>query len=204
MKKVMSCFLNLYDCWDGKRLSRLLALLLVLAAPAPVLLAGDLALSRVGLLGEFTKKSLIGSWEETFTFVDGPQKGRVGTGLGVYNSDGTLIGPEAGSIMFDPPPKHQKDPQTGLVTSDDVGAWVQTEWNTFVYTSHSLFSDFSGNLVGRLKVTGKYTLSSSGDEYDGYSFYEGNIGNTNFSGYVTNKGVRLTVDQEVPPPPKQP
>src|SRR5260221_14023675 len=44
-------------------------------------------------------------------------------------------------------------------------------------------------------------LSSSGDEYDVYSFYEGNIGDTNFSGYVTNKGVRLTVDQKVPPPP---
>ena len=159
------------------------------------------AMPKVGLLGEFKTKSLVGSWEETFTFVDGLQKGRVGTGLINYNSDGTLIGPEAGSIMFDAPPKHQKDPQTGLVTSDDVGAWVQTEWNTFVYTSHSLFSDFNGNLVGRLKVTGKYTLSSSGDEYDGYSFYEGNIGDTNFSGYVTNKGVRLTVDQKVPPPP---
>jgi hypothetical protein len=82
----VSCFLDLHDRWNGKRLSRLLALLLVLAVPAPVLLAGDSALSRVGLLGEFTKKSLIGSWEETFTFLDGPQQGRVGKGLINYNA----------------------------------------------------------------------------------------------------------------------
>jgi hypothetical protein len=156
---------------------------------------------RVGMLGEFKTKSLVGSWQETFTFLDGPQKGRVGTSLGNYNSDGTLVGSEAGSIMFDPPPKHQKDPQTGLVTSDDIGAWTQLDWHTFAYTSHSLFSDFSGNLVGSLKVTGKYTLSISGDGYNGYSFYEGTISGMAISGYVSNVGVRLSVES---PPPQQP
>jgi len=28
-----------------------------------------------------------------------------------------------------------RDPAKASVTSDDVGAWTQTEWNTFVYTS---------------------------------------------------------------------
>ena len=97
----------------------------------------------------------------------------MGTALINCNNDGTMVGSEAGSITFDSPPKHQKDPQTGLITSDDIGAWTQLDWHTFVYTSHSLFSDFNGNLVGKLKVTGKYTQSSSGDEYNGYSFYVG-------------------------------
>jgi len=79
---------------------------------------------RVGMLGEFKQKSLAGSWEETFTFLDGPRKGEMGTALINYNDDGTMVGSEAGSITFDPLPKHQKDPQTGLVTSDDIGAWI--------------------------------------------------------------------------------
>ena len=72
----MSCLSKLYDRWGGKRLSGLLALLLALAAPAPVVFAEDSnhdqALPRVGMLGEFKKKSLVGSWVENFTFVGGP------------------------------------------------------------------------------------------------------------------------------------
>jgi hypothetical protein len=146
-----------------------------------------------GMLGEFRTKSLIGSWQETFTFVGGPQDGRIGKGLGNYNDDGTLIGSEGGTITFDP------DPQKASVSSDDVGAWKQTEWNTFVYTSYSLFSDFNGNVVGSLKVRGTYKLGPSGDTYSGYSYYEGTItGVPPFSGFVINKGVRTRVE---PPPP---
>jgi hypothetical protein len=158
-------------------------------------------------LGEFKKKSLIGAWEETFTFIDGPQKGRVSVGLVSFNGDGTMSGDDAGDISFDPPPPKQSDPQTGLVTSAGIGSWVQTEWNTYVYTSHALFSDFSGNLVGHLDVTGVYHLVlPSGDGYEGYSHYDGVISNVTISGYVTNVGVRRPVDllHVPPPPPKQP
>jgi hypothetical protein len=41
MKKVMPYLCNLYNRWSNKRLIRLLALLLALAVPAPVLLGGD-------------------------------------------------------------------------------------------------------------------------------------------------------------------
>ena len=41
MKKVMHYLCNLYDRWSNKRLILLLALLLALAVPAPVLLGGD-------------------------------------------------------------------------------------------------------------------------------------------------------------------
>jgi hypothetical protein len=163
-------------------------------------------LSGVGLLGEFKKKSLIGTWEETFTFIDGPQKGRVSVALVSYHDDGTLGGSEPGDVAFDPPPQKQGEPQTGLVTSDGVGSWVQTEWNTYIYTSHSYFSDLNGNMVGRLDVTGVYHLVlPAGDRYEGYSHYDGAIGDMTLSGYVTNVGVRRPVDLlHVPPPPKQP
>jgi hypothetical protein len=41
MKKVMPYLCNLYNRWSNKCLIRLLALLLALALPAPVLLGGD-------------------------------------------------------------------------------------------------------------------------------------------------------------------
>jgi len=121
------------DRGGGKCLIRLFALLLALAVPVPVLLAEDgdhdQTLPRVGMLGEFKKKSLVGSWVETFTFVGGPRDGFVGTGLVNYNSDGTLIGPQGGPITFDP------DPAKASITSEGAGSWTQTEWNTFIYTS---------------------------------------------------------------------
>jgi hypothetical protein len=193
---------NLFDDWGGKRLSQLFALLLALLVTAPVLLAEDgdhdQALPRVGMLGEFKKKSLVGSWVETFTFVGGP---RVGTGLVNYNSDGTLIGPQGGPITFDP------DPAKASIISEGAGSWTQTEWNTFVYTSYALFSDFIGNVVGSLKVKGIYHLDlPSRDGYHGYSFYEVLDKDMKplvppVTGFVTNVGKRLTVDLKVPPLP---
>jgi hypothetical protein len=41
MKKVIPYLCNLYNRWSNKRLIQLLALLLALAVPAPVLLGGD-------------------------------------------------------------------------------------------------------------------------------------------------------------------
>jgi hypothetical protein len=210
IKEVMLTICNLYDRRGGKRLIRVLALLLALAVAAPVLLAedsnGDHDNSRVGMLGEFKKKSLVGSWVETFTFVGGPRDRSVGTALVNYNSDGTLIGPQGGPIAFDP------DPAKASIISEGAGSWTQTEWNTFVYTSYALFSDFIGNVVGSLKVKGVYHLDlPSRDGYTGHSFYEildkdlkpvpPSPGST---GFVTNVGKRLTVDLKVPLLPSQP
>jgi hypothetical protein len=152
--------------------------------------------SRIGLLGEFKQKSLVGSWDETFTFVGGPRDGFTGTSLTNYNADGTLVGAQAGNIMFDP------DPTIASITSDGVGVWTQTEWNTFVYTSKSYFADFNGKVTGSLIVTGIYHLDlrSGGDTYRGYSYYQGfdTSNNPMFSGFVTNTGTRLKVDLKVP------
>jgi hypothetical protein len=152
----------------------------------------------VGMLGEFKKKSLVGSWTEIVTFV-GAQAGRVSTGIGSYHEDGTELGTGIGAVVFDAPPKNPKDPQTGTVTSDGVGVWAQLDWHRYVVTELDLFSDFSGNLTGSLKVRGILRLDSP-DKYTGYSFYEGfdTAGNLLFSGYTTNKGTRTRV--ELPPP----
>jgi hypothetical protein len=165
--------------------------------------AQSTALPKVSLLGVFAQKSLVGSWHETGTFLDGPREGQVGTGLINYNSDGTVIVTEGGSISFDP------DPAKASVTGDDVGSWTQTEWNTFVYTTYTLFSDFNGNVVGSLKVRGVYHLDlPSRDGYTGYSFYELRDKDLNTippfpgsTGLVRNVGTRLKVDLTPVPTP---
>jgi hypothetical protein len=200
MKKVMSRLSNIYDRWGGKYLTRLLALLLALAVPAPVLLAGDSnhdqTFPRVGMLWEFKKKSLVGSWLETVNFLDGVMKGRVLTSLVSFHDDGTVVSSDQGSVTTDPPP--------ATVTSDGIGAWRQLDWHRFAYTELSLFSDFSGNLTNFLKVRGTYTLSDSGDKYSGTSYYEvlaTDRATVLASGFVSNEGERIRVEQEPTPTP---
>ena len=62
--------------------------------------------------------------------------------------------------------------------------------------SLELISDLSGNLVGYLKVRGVYTVSQSGNEYNGTSFAEvlDTDGNVLFSVEVTNAGKRIQVE----------
>ena len=157
------------------------------------------ALPTVGMLGEFKRKSLVGSWVETVNFLDGPMKGRVLTGLVSFHDDGTVLSSDQGSVTTDPPPP--------AVTSDGIGAWTQTDWRTFLYTEKSLFSDFSGNLTGFLKVSGTYTLHRSGDTYTGTSFYQlydasdNPLTDPGTSGSVSNNGVRIRVEPTPAPTP---
>jgi hypothetical protein len=76
MKKVMPYLCNLYNRWSNKRLIRLLALLLALAVPAPVLLGGDDDHDRNNDRehGRFVDP-IVGSWiihiqVTSFTFTD--------------------------------------------------------------------------------------------------------------------------------------
>jgi hypothetical protein len=106
-------------------------------------------LPKVGLLGEFRKKSIVGSWEETVRFPANvpnvpPQQRAVMS----FNDGGTVVGSSQGSVMLNPPP--------GSVLSDGFGAWVQLDWRTFGYTVISVLSDLSGNLTGFFKVSGVY------------------------------------------------
>jgi hypothetical protein len=121
-----------------------------------------MTLPTVGLLGEFTKKSLVGSWEETVHFNNGRPDLK---SLVSFHADGTMMSSDQGTVVL-PPDLHAG------VSSSGVGAWTQLDWHTFAFTGEELFSDFSGNLTGFLKVSGKYTLTGSGDTYKGTSTFK--------------------------------
>ena len=147
------------------------------------------------MLGEFKKKSLVGSWLETVNFLDGVMKGRVLKSLVSFHDDGTVVSSDQGGVTTDPPP--------ATVTSDGIGAWTQLDWHRFAYTELSLFSDFSGNLTNFLKVRGTYILSGLGDNYTGTSYYEVLATDRTTvlaSGFVSNQGERIRVEPEPPPP----
>jgi hypothetical protein len=145
--------------------------------------------SSVGLLGEFQKKSIVGSWVETVRFRTDPGRPDIQS-LVHFNADGTVGSSDQGGVQTDPPPT--------TVTSDGVGVWKQVDWRTFSYTELALFSDFSGNLTGSLKVSGAYVLKGFGDTYEGKSFYQvfGHPpdNSVQHSGYVTNNGIRIHVE----------
>jgi hypothetical protein len=121
-----------------------------------------MTLPTVGLLGEFTKKTLVGSWVETVHFNNGRPDLK---SLVSFHADGTMMSSDQGSVTLGPTPPPG-------VSSSGVGAWTQLDWHTFAYTDKGLFSDLSGNLTGFLKVSGIYTLSGSGDKYSGNSTFE--------------------------------
>ena len=85
-----------------------------------------------------------------------------------------------------------------------MGLWKQTGPRTFEYTDYVLFSDLSGNPTGKLMVTGRYTLSSSGDMYEGESHFK--VLNNDESqvlaeGDVDNVGTRIPFLAPSPTPP---
>lgn len=159
--------------------------------------------SRGGMLGEFGKKSIVGSWMETVTFPPGPfpppQKAVVS-----FHADGTEASSGEGGVILGAPPNLQ----TGSVNSDSFGAWAQLDWHSFVYTDEAVLSDLSGNLTGFFKVRGIYKLDAFGDKYTGNSYYEfldtemkpviDPTTKMPFAGWVTNAGKRIPV--ELPPP----
>jgi hypothetical protein len=181
------------------------ALWALLAVGMTAVLVGEVnaqwPLPKMGLLGEFRKKSIVGSWEETVRFpsdVPVPQQRAVMS----FHDGGTVVSSGQGIVTLNPPP--------GSVESDSLGAWVQLDWRTFGYTNVAVLSDLNGNLTGFFKVRGVYQLDSSGDSYTGHSYYEfldtdHKPTNTPVPpGWVCNDGVRISVEAppKDPPPPE--
>jgi hypothetical protein len=161
-------------------------------------------LPKVGFLGEFRKKSIVGSWEELVRFPLGIHFPTQQRAVMSFHDDGTVVSTGQGSVMLNPPP--------GSVESDGLGAWVQLDWRTFGYTNVAVLSDLDGNLTGFFKVRGVYQLDSSGDSYTGHSYYQF-LGpqkqDSGPDGWVCNDGVRISVEappKDEPPPcnPPQP
>jgi hypothetical protein len=132
------------------------------------------------------KDALVGSWVETVWFP--PETGRPPVkSVGSFNSDGIMVFSDQGSVTMTPP----------TVFSSFQGVWRHLEKRRFSYTGLSLMSDLNGNLVGYLKVRGVYTVSQSGNEYNGASFAEvlDIDGTVLFSVDVTNRGQRILFEQ---------
>jgi hypothetical protein len=129
--------------------------------------------------------ALVGSWLETVTFPS--ESGRPPLkSLVSFHDAGIMTYSDQGNVTTEPP----------TIFSSGHGAWTHLEKHTFAYTSLGLISDLSGNLVGYLKVRGVYTVSQSGNEYNGTSFAKvlDTDGNVLFSVEVTNAGQRIKVE----------
>ena len=143
------------------------------------------ASARGGNAGATNKKALVGSWLETVTFP--PETGRPPIkSLGTFHADGTMTCSDQGGVTTDP---------ASVVTSCH-GVWTHLEDRTFAYTSLALISDLNGNLAAYLKVRGIYTVSASGNQYEGTSFAQvlAPNGNVLFSVDVTNAGQRIQIE----------
>jgi hypothetical protein len=161
--------------------------LTAIALTASLSIAGSSAAQgpQAGTYGTPNKKALVGSWLETVTFP--AESGRPPLkSLTTFHDDETAVCSDQGSVTTEPP----------AVYSSCHGVWTHLAQRTFAYTTFELISDLSGNLVGHLKVRGVYTVSHSGNQYQGKSLAEvfDTDGNVLYSVEVTNAGKRIRIE----------
>jgi len=169
-----------------KRLLSVFVLVAFLTTLGPAASAQNLADAPTQNGAAPKQKALVGSWLETVTFP--PETGRPPLkSLVSFHDDGTMVCSDQGAVATTEPPS---------VFTSCHGVWTHLKNRTFAYTSFELISDLSGNLVGYLKVRGTYTVSQSGNEYNGTSFAEilDTDGNVLFSVNVTNAGLRIQIE----------
>lgn len=131
-----------------------------------------------------TKKAIVGSWMETVTIsVPGNPSFQ---SLSTYTEDGGLVVMDAGNVNV----------AAGTVYSAGHGCWVAREGRTIDWTVMELVSDLNGNLIGTLKVRGRYTIDESGNSYTGNFLAEqvDTNGALVFSVEGTNEGHRIQVE----------
>jgi hypothetical protein len=168
-----------------KKLSSVLVMVAILSILGPVASAQSPVDATTRKVAVPKQTALVGSWLETVSFP--PETGRPPLkSLGSFHVDGTMVCSDQGAVTTEPP----------SVFTSCHGVWTHLKDRTFAYTSFELISDLNGNLVGHLKVRGTYTVSPSGNEYNGTSFAQirDTDGNVLFSVDVTNTGQRIQVE----------
>ncbi len=138
-----------------------------------------------GTSGLPERKALTGSWVDTVSFP--PETGLPPLkSLITFHEDETLVYADQGNVILAP----------ATLYSAGHGAWKHLKTRTFAYTSLGLISDLSGNLVGYLKARGVYTVSATGNEYEGTTLAEvlAVDGSVLSSVNVTNAGKRIEVE----------
>jgi hypothetical protein len=135
--------------------------------------------------GTSNKKALVGSWLETVTFPAETGRPPVKS-LVSFHADGTMVASDQGGVTLEPP----------SVFSSGHGVWTPLKKRTSAYSVLYMISDLNGNLVGYLKVRGVFTVSQSGNEYNGTSFAQvlDTDGNILFSVEVTNTAQRIQIE----------
>jgi hypothetical protein len=159
-----------------RTVSRLLALLLVLAVAAPTLFAEDWDHRD----GRDKDNDPTGSWLVTDTSAarDGQP-----TVLATFNRDGTTTatvrGDNIGPIFFSP----------------EHGVWKSTGHRTFSATFIALEYNGDGVFIGIFEVDANFSLHPSGDQFDSHSVAYETLANgtVNPFGPGTSHGVRITL-----------
>jgi len=142
-------------------------------------------MSRTAAAEPPASKTAVGSWVETVTFPAEVGRPPIKS-LVTFHEDGTATCSDQGAVST----------ADGSVFTSCHGVWKRLHGSTLAYTQLELISDLSGNLVGQLKVRGVYTVSASGNEYEGVSFAEVILtdGTVVFSSEVANAGRRIQLE----------
>jgi hypothetical protein len=174
----MSCFSNQYDrLGGGKRLIRLLPLLMALLAAPTVVFAqqGD---NEQGKANDPT-----GAWLVTDTGAGSDGQPSV---LATFHKDGTTSADVRGDVTGFP---------VAIFVSPEHGVWKKTGARTFTGTFIALEYNRDNSLFAIFEVDANFRLDASGDQYDSnFVAYETlPNGQVNNFGPGTSHGVRITL-----------
>ena len=159
----------------------------MVTATALTLFLATFGMSRTAAAQPPASKTAVGSWVETVTFPAEIGRPPIKS-LVTFHDDGTMTCSDQGAVTT--------VGEMPSVFTSCHGVWKRLHSSTLAYTQLELISDLSGNLIGQLKVRGVYTVSASGNEYDGVSFAEIILtdGTVVFSSEVANAGQRIQLE----------
>jgi hypothetical protein len=159
MKKVMPSASNLFDRWDGKRLSKLLALFVAIALTPSMLLAQEWD----HLNGRDKVHDPTGAWIATV--------GNESFLLITFEKGGTVLQDFQGESAFDPAAVNPPITPRNVQTSPQHGVWQKTSWKTFAATLVAIEAGNDTSILAatffrfdKFQYTG--TLNESGDQMD--------------------------------------